>query len=143
MEAMGFGDVTLMAMIGAVIGWQGSILTFFLSPIAGLLIVMVVFVINRDPRTPYGPYLCVGTLLVVWFWDDVYNATFVRGTVEGARKVFAPFDKNVIDGGVMGLAHGVRALATRLRTVQTGAVQTYALAIVIGVVGVVALILFV
>ncbi len=79
----------------------------------------------------------------VWFWDDVYNATFVRGTVEGARKVFAPFDKNVIDGGVMGLAHGVRALATRLRTVQTGAVQTYALAIVIGVVGVVALILFV
>ncbi|EMI23940.1 prepilin peptidase [Rhodopirellula europaea] len=76
MEAMGFGDVTLMAMIGAVIGWQGSILTFFLSPIAGLLIVMVVFVINRDPRTPYGPYLCVGTLLVVWFWDDVYNARF-------------------------------------------------------------------
>ncbi|MEP4683117.1 MAG: A24 family peptidase, partial [Rhodopirellula bahusiensis] len=41
MEAMGFGDVTLMAMIGAVIGWQGSILAFFLSPIAGLLVVMV------------------------------------------------------------------------------------------------------
>ncbi|WP_412062712.1 NADH-quinone oxidoreductase subunit L [Rubrivirga sp. IMCC45206] len=79
----------------------------------------------------------------VWWWDAVYNATVVRATVEGARKVFAPFDKNVVDGGVMGLAHGVRTVASRLRTVQTGAVQTYALAIVIGVVGVVALILFV
>ncbi|KLU04093.1 Leader peptidase (Prepilin peptidase) [Rhodopirellula islandica] len=76
MEAMGFGDVTLMAMIGALIGWQGSILAFFLSPIAALVIVLVVFVLTRDPRTPFGPYLCLGTLLVVWYWDDVYNARF-------------------------------------------------------------------
>jgi prepilin signal peptidase PulO-like enzyme (type II secretory pathway) len=76
MEAMGFGDVTLMAMIGALIGWQGSILAFFLSPIAALMIVLVVFVLTRDPRTPFGPYLCLGTLLVVWYWDDVYNERF-------------------------------------------------------------------
>ena len=79
----------------------------------------------------------------VWFWDRVYNATFVRGTIESARKVFAPFDKNVIDGGVMGLASGVRGLASRLRGIQTGVVQTYALAIVVGVVAVVAFVLFV
>ncbi len=79
----------------------------------------------------------------VWYWDRLYNATFVRGTIEGARKVFAPFDKNVIDGGVMGLAHAVRGAAGRLRGIQTGVVQTYALAIVVGVVAVVALVLFV
>ena len=79
----------------------------------------------------------------VWFFDRVYNATFVKATVEGARKVFAPFDKNVVDGGVMGLAHGVRRLSGWLRGAQTGVVQTYALAIVVGVVAVVALVLFV
>ncbi|MEM1115897.1 MAG: NADH-quinone oxidoreductase subunit L [Bacteroidota bacterium] len=78
----------------------------------------------------------------VWGWDPFYNATFVRATVEGARKVFAPFDKNVVDGLVMGTAASVRGLASRLRGVQTGVVQTYALGIALGVVAVVALILF-
>ena len=35
-EAMGFGDVTLMGMIGAFMGWQAAVLTFFLAPFLGL-----------------------------------------------------------------------------------------------------------
>jgi leader peptidase (prepilin peptidase)/N-methyltransferase len=35
-EAMGFGDVTLMAMIGAFLGWQVAVLSFFLAPFFGL-----------------------------------------------------------------------------------------------------------
>ena len=77
-----------------------------------------------------------------WYWDELYNATFVRAVVDGARKVFAPFDKNVVDGLVMGTAASVRGVATRLRGVQTGVVQTYALGIALGVVAVVALVLF-
>ncbi len=34
MEAMGFGDVTLMAMIGTYMGWQASLVVFFLAPLA-------------------------------------------------------------------------------------------------------------
>ncbi len=37
-EAMGFGDVTLMAMIGAYLGWQPCLVVFFLAPLAGLVV---------------------------------------------------------------------------------------------------------
>ena len=35
-EAMGLGDVTLMGMIGAYLGWQAAVLTFFLGAFLGL-----------------------------------------------------------------------------------------------------------
>ena len=78
-----------------------------------------------------------------WFWDEAYDATVVKPIVEGSRKGLGPFDKNVVDGAVMGFAGSIRGLASRLRGVQTGVVQTYALAIVVGVVAVVAAVLFI
>ena len=70
---MGFGDVTLMAMIGAMIGWQAALVAFFLSPFAAIAIVLVRYVITRDTYTPYGPYLCAGTVLTLVRWDQLYN----------------------------------------------------------------------
>ncbi len=34
-EALGFGDVTLMAMVGAFTGWQAVWISFFLAPLLG------------------------------------------------------------------------------------------------------------
>jgi prepilin signal peptidase PulO-like enzyme (type II secretory pathway) len=73
MEAMGFGDVTLMAMIGAMVGWQAALIAFFLSPFAAIAIVLVRYAVTRDAYTPYGPYLCAGTLLTILNWDHFYN----------------------------------------------------------------------
>lgn len=72
-EAMGFGDVTLMAMIGAFVGWQAALLAFFLSPFTALFIVVARYLATRDPYTPYGPYLCAGTALTIVSWDGLYN----------------------------------------------------------------------
>jgi prepilin signal peptidase PulO-like enzyme (type II secretory pathway) len=73
MEAMGFGDVTLMGMIGALIGWQAALIAFFLSPFAAIAIVLVRYIITRDAYTPFGPYLCAGTVLTVLWWDRLYS----------------------------------------------------------------------
>lgn len=72
-EAMGFGDVTLMAMIGGFLGWQAALIAFFLSPFAAIVIVLVRFIMTRDPATPFGPYLCAGAMLTIVGWDGIFN----------------------------------------------------------------------
>jgi prepilin signal peptidase PulO-like enzyme (type II secretory pathway) len=71
-EAMGFGDVTLMAMIGTLIGWQGVLMVFFLAPLAGLAVGLVQVVVSRDVEIPYGPFLCLATLVVIVAWAPLW-----------------------------------------------------------------------
>ena len=72
-EAMGFGDVTLMMMVGTFVGWQAGIIIFFVAPFAGLLVGIVQLISRSDDVIPYGPFLCLGALLVVVRWADVWN----------------------------------------------------------------------
>ncbi|HVX16167.1 MAG TPA: A24 family peptidase [Pirellulales bacterium] len=71
-EAMGFGDVTLLAMIGAYLGWQAPIFIFFVAPCLGLLFVLLYLVFGFAREIAFGPFLCLGTLVVIvawrWFW---------------------------------------------------------------------------
>lgn len=85
-EAMGFGDVTLMAMIGAFVGWQAAVMSFFLAPIAAIGIVLVYFIITRNSQIPFGPYLCAGTLLTIFGWDRLVNGWFL-----GNLAILGPF----------------------------------------------------
>lgn len=68
-EALGFGDVTLMAMIGTFIGWQPSLLVFFVAPLIAVLIFALRYFLFGSGEGPYGPYLCIATLVVILFWD--------------------------------------------------------------------------
>ena len=73
-EAMGFGDVILMAMVGSFVGWQPVVLAFFIAPVIALFIFLVLFVaslISKQEFTssiPYGPYLSIATLVVLFGW---------------------------------------------------------------------------
>ena len=71
-EAMGFGDVTLMAMIGAFLGWQASLLVFAISPFAALAIVLVTYIITRENELAFGPYLCLGAVVIIFFWHRTW-----------------------------------------------------------------------
>lgn len=71
-EAMGFGDVTLMAMIGAWLGWQPAILVFFMATFLGLAHGLLGLVLHRDNELPYGPSLCLAAVLVVIGWRSLW-----------------------------------------------------------------------
>ena len=72
-EAMGFGDVTLMAMIGAFCGWQVCLLVFLLAPLAGVLIGVAQWLMRRGQEIPYGPFLCLATAAVIIGWAHVWD----------------------------------------------------------------------
>jgi leader peptidase (prepilin peptidase) / N-methyltransferase len=82
-EALGFGDVTLMAMIGAFLGWQASWLVFFLSPIAAVVVSLVNWLISGRRDLPFGPYLALAAAVVVvrwaWLWNKYADAIFSLG----------------------------------------------------------------
>ena len=72
-EAMGLGDVTLMAMVGAWVGWQASVLTFFLAAFIGLAHGLVQMVLHRESELPYGPSLCLACAAVVVGWSPLWQ----------------------------------------------------------------------
>jgi len=71
-EAMGFGDVTLMAMVGAFLGWQPCLIVFFLAPFAGLAVGLVGLALRHGPEIPYGPFLCLAALVVIVRWAPLW-----------------------------------------------------------------------
>ncbi len=72
-EALGFGDVTLMAMIGTYVGWQPSLLIFFIAPLVSIVFVLLRWMLTGETATPYGPYLCAATVLLLVFWDSLWR----------------------------------------------------------------------
>ncbi len=68
-EAMGLGDVHLMAAVGAVCGWRVAVLAFFIAPFFGLGYALVANglskLLKREVKMiPYGPHLAVATFVV-------------------------------------------------------------------------------
>jgi len=80
-EAMGLGDVHLMAAVGAVIGWRDTTLAFFIAPFFGIFAAVVTagvaaLVKGRVRVIPYGPYLCAATVVVMVWREPILDAIF-------------------------------------------------------------------
>lgn len=74
-EAMGFGDVTLMVMVGAFLGWQAVVLSMFLAPFLAIAIFGVQWMATGNKMLPFGPYLCAGTMITLLMWPTFWQAT--------------------------------------------------------------------
>jgi leader peptidase (prepilin peptidase)/N-methyltransferase len=77
-EAMGFGDVKLMGGVGAFLGWDGALMTFFLGCVAGAIGGAVHKWLTRDSYLAFGPYLALGAVTTLFFGPSI--KTFVTVT---------------------------------------------------------------
>lgn len=79
-EAMGMGDVDIMASVGAVTGWIVPSIAFFVAPFFGLAWAVVLLIRGNQRELPYGPWLAAASLLVMLWHDDF--ARLLRPFVE-------------------------------------------------------------
>lgn len=71
-EGMGGGDVKLLAMIGAFLGWKAVILTILLSSLIGSIIgIAIILIKGKDFKyaIPFGPFLSLGAAISL-FWGE-------------------------------------------------------------------------
>jgi leader peptidase (prepilin peptidase) / N-methyltransferase len=67
-EAMGLGDVKLIAAIGAFVGWQGVLFTIPIAALLGCTFGVVAILLRHKSlsvRVPFGPFLSAGAVLWV------------------------------------------------------------------------------
>lgn len=76
MEALGFGDVMLMGMIGSFLGWQPTLIAFLIAPLCALTIGLATKLLGGKSYIPYGPYLAAGALIVVFGWQWIWMFEF-------------------------------------------------------------------
>jgi len=75
-EGMGGGDIKLLAMIGAFLGWKPAVMTIMLGSFLGSLIGVTLIaarVIKRDDYIPFGPFLVCGALLSLFFGQSILD----------------------------------------------------------------------
>jgi leader peptidase (prepilin peptidase) / N-methyltransferase len=75
-ESMGGGDVKLLAMIGAFLGWERAVFTFFLAPFFGLIIGLASLATKKDHTIPYGPFLSIAAIISLFWMDKILRLLF-------------------------------------------------------------------
>jgi leader peptidase (prepilin peptidase)/N-methyltransferase len=75
-EGMGGGDIKLLAMIGAFLGWQGVILTIMASSLIGTLVGLLLMARARQGMKlaiPFGPFLAMGAIIYLFFGTTIIH----------------------------------------------------------------------
>ena len=74
-EAMGLGDVKMMFMVGAYLGWRLTILTIFIGVLSGSLIGIVIMMKQKDRNMqmllPFGVFLGVGSIIALLYGSHI------------------------------------------------------------------------
>lgn len=75
-EGMGMGDVKYLAMIGAVVGWEGVIHVIALSSLLGALVGITISIYNKSSvltgEIPFGPFLALSAICVFVYQHFYY-----------------------------------------------------------------------
>ncbi|MBL8755549.1 MAG: prepilin peptidase [Planctomycetes bacterium] len=90
-EAMGFGDVKLMAMVGAFLGWQSALLTMFLGCIFGAVVGGLGALRGGSSQIPFGPYLAMGAVVAMFLRHPIVTFLFTTWPEWQRDSSAAPF----------------------------------------------------
>jgi len=77
-DAMGEGDLNLMALVGAFLGWKAVVVTLLVGCLSGSLVGLTLIALRRLGRRehmPFGPFLALGALVSL-FWGDALIAWY-------------------------------------------------------------------
>ena len=75
-EGMGGGDIKLLAMIGAALGWEGVLFTIFMGSAIGTLIGITLMLRTHKGlklAIPFGPFLSMGAISYIFFGSSIIN----------------------------------------------------------------------
>ncbi|NWG02555.1 MAG: prepilin peptidase [Syntrophaceae bacterium] len=75
-EGMGGGDVKLLAMIGAFLGWKAVILTILLSSLVGSITgILIMALKGKDFKyaIPFGPFLSLGAVISLFWGQNIID----------------------------------------------------------------------
>jgi len=75
-EGMGGGDIKLLAMIGAFLGWPSIPITLFIASLIGSVVGLTCMALTGAGRRlalPFAPFLCSGAVLFIFFGEQIIN----------------------------------------------------------------------
>jgi leader peptidase (prepilin peptidase) / N-methyltransferase len=81
-EGMGGGDIKLIAMVGAFLGWQNVLLTIFIGALAGSVVGLFLILLKGKGRRfpiPFGPFLALGALTSLFWGGEILRWYFSGG----------------------------------------------------------------
>ena len=108
----------------------------FVAMVLGFLVSFWFYIVNpalpkRWAEVQQPLYLF---LLNKWYFDEIYDALFVRPAKALGRFLWSRGDGAVIDGSINGIAMGIVPMLTRIAgRAQSGYIFTYAFAMVVGI----------
>jgi leader peptidase (prepilin peptidase)/N-methyltransferase len=83
-ESMGGGDIKMMAMLGAFLGWQKVLFIFVAGAAIGLVVSLVLMLVSSRLRkervVPFGPFLASAAIIAITWGDyliDLYVSSFL------------------------------------------------------------------
>lgn len=73
-ESMGLGDVNMLAMVGAFLGWRGVVSTLFFASLLGALVGLGLIAARRltlKGKLPFGFFLAIGALVALFAGEAI------------------------------------------------------------------------
>lgn len=135
-EAMGLGDVTLMALIGSFLGWQPVVFVLLLAPLLAIVGALMTSLFSGKSYIPYGPYLSLAAIIVMfsWRWIWMFEVSIAgndraddRISTFAVRRLFGDWQSLLVMAGailvglivLLGIRRAYKAIPVTRRNVES------------------------